>query len=97
MRAKEVKWATAGFIGGFLLCYLLVGAFRPQPAASPVLAKAGPGAAWLPFQAVPAVQVTNLRLPELRIIELPPRWEGPGVLPPSLMNPGYSLDLIDTH
>jgi hypothetical protein len=23
MRAKEVKWATGGFVGGFLLCYLI--------------------------------------------------------------------------
>jgi len=92
MRTKEVKWATGGFLGGFLLCYLLFGVFRPQPAASPVLAKATPGAAWL----LPVVQVTNLQLPGLRI-ESPLRWVGPGLPPPRAPNPGYSLDLIDTH
>ena len=83
-------------MGGFLLCYLLVGAFRSQPAASPVLATATPGAAWLPVPAVPVFQVTNLQLPELRI-ESPPRWVGPGLPPPGALNTGYSLDLIDTH
>jgi hypothetical protein len=96
MRAKEVKWATGGFVAGFLLCYLLVGAFRSEPAASPVIARAAPGAAWLPVPAVPVVRVTNLRLPELRM-ESPPRWVGRGLHPPRTLNGGYSLDLIDTH
>ena len=98
MRAKEVKWAMGGFLGGFLLCYLLVGAFRSQPAASPVLAKATPGAAWLPAPVLPVFEVTNFPLPEIRI-ELPPRVVGPvpEPPPPQLLNPNYSLDLIDTH
>jgi hypothetical protein len=91
-----MKWATGGFVGGLLLCYLLVGAFRSEPAASPVLVKATSGAAWLPVPAVPVVRVTNLPLPELRI-ESPPRWVGRRLPPRRALNRGYSLDLIDTH
>lgn len=94
MKVNEVKWATGGLAGGFLL-YLLVGTFRSQPAVSPLLAKA-PGAAWLPVPAMSVVQVTNLELPELRI-ESPPRWVGLGLPSLGVLNSGYSLDLIDTH
>jgi hypothetical protein len=37
MRAREMQWAAAGFVGGFLLCYLLVGASRSQPPAPGLL------------------------------------------------------------
>ena len=99
MPAREAKWAAGGFAGGFLFCYLLIGAFQPRPAAPPLLASAKPTAAWPPVPAVPAVpivQATNLELPEFHI-QSPPRWLGPGLPPPGVVNPGYSLDLIDTH
>ena len=95
MPAREIRWAAAGFIGGFLLCYLLIGAFQSHRPASPLLARVRPATAWPPVPAVPGVQVTNVALPELRI-ELPPRWHGPE-LHPGQPHPGYSLDLIDTH
>jgi hypothetical protein len=95
MPAREIKWGAGGFIGGFLLCYLLIGAFRSQTPASPLLAKVTSPAAWPSAPAVLVVQVTNFPLPELRIEALP-RWLGPG-LPPGPPHPGYSLDLIDTH
>jgi hypothetical protein len=95
--AREIKWAAGGFIGGFLLCYLLLGAFQFQPAASPPFAKATPITTWLPVPASPVVGVTNSQSPEL-IIELPQQWvpPPPGLLP-GAPRPGYSLDLIDTH
>jgi hypothetical protein len=56
MRARELKWAAAGFAGGFLFCYCLIGAFQSHPAAAPpLLASAAPAAAWHPVQVVPAV------------------------------------------
>jgi hypothetical protein len=99
MTARNIKWAVSGFVGGFLFCYLLIGAFQSQRAASPLLAKATPAVAWpqAPVIAtVPTVLVTNLGLSELHI-ESPPRWLGPGLPPPRVSNPNYSLDLIDTH
>jgi hypothetical protein len=34
--SKEVRWALSGFIGGFILCYFLTGAFhQPQQSARP--------------------------------------------------------------
>jgi hypothetical protein len=56
MRAREMKWAAGGFVGGFLLCYLLIGASRSQPPALGLLTKATPITAWPP---VPLV-VTNI-------------------------------------
>lgn len=96
MTAREIKWAAGGFLGGFLLCYLLIGAFQTQPASPGLVTKAAPVTAWPPVQVALAPLPTNLQPPEV-IIELPPRWEGPGVPRPSLLNPGYSLDLIDTR
>ena len=95
MPAREIKWAAGGFIGGFVLCYLLLGAFQPQTPAAPLLPWVTPTTAWPAVAVVPGVQVTNFPLPELRI-ESPSRWLGPG-LPPGPPHPGYSLDLIDTH
>ena len=96
MRRREITWAAGGFIGGFLLCYLLIGAFQSHRPASRFLARMTPAAAWPPVAATPAVQLTNVTWPELRI-ESPPRWLGPGTAP-GCVRPGYSLDLIDdTH
>jgi hypothetical protein len=95
MPTREMKWGAGGFLGGFLLCYLLIGGLLSQPPASPLVARMTPTTAWPAVAAVPGVQVTNFPLPELRI-ESPPRWLGPG-LPPGPPHPGYSLDLIDTH
>src|SRR5437660_12616174 len=95
MPTLEIKSAAGGFLGGFLVCCLLMGAVRLQPAASPLLAKVTPANGWPPVPAVPGAQNTNLPLLELRI-ESPPRWSGPG-LPPGPPQPGYSLDLIDAH
>src|SRR5512140_2429870 len=91
IQARETKWAACGFTGGFLLCYLLLGAFRSQSPAPALLTKAVPITAW---PTVPAV-VTNIQLPELRIMG-PDRWVGPR-MPSDPRLPGYSLDLIDTH
>ncbi len=91
MRAREMKWAVGGFVGGFLLCYILLGAFRVQPPAPGLLTKAAPITA---RPTLPAV-VTNIQTPELRIIG-PDRWLGP-TLPTDPRQPGRSLDLIDTH
>jgi len=95
---REIKWAVCGCLGGFLFCYLLVGAFRAQPISSPPpLVKAVGNVAWPVLPAPPVVAVTNLKAPELRV-ELPPRWVGPSwELPSEIGRPGYFLDLIDTH
>ena len=100
MSAREIKWAVGGFLGGFLLCYLLIGVFQSQPVSpdlltSPeLLTNAAPGTVWPFGPLAPAVLATN---GQPTVIELPPRWveqpTGMAVTPP----PGYSLDLIDTH
>src|ERR1035437_979620 len=95
MPAREIKWASGGFLGGFLLCYVLIGGLRSQPSASPLLARVTPSTVRPTAVAVPRVQVMNVVLPDLRV-ESSPRWLGPG-LPPGPPHPGYSLDLIDTH
>jgi hypothetical protein len=96
MPRRELKWAAAGFIGGFLLCYLLIGASQFQRPASSHLARITPPTVWPPVPAVSGVQLTNTALPEFRI-ESPPRWRGPEPTP-DRRHPGYSLDLIDdTH
>ncbi len=92
MARRKIKWAAAGFVGGFLLCYLLIGAFQSPRAPSRLMARVTAPPAFPP---VPTVQVTNIALPQLRI-QSPPRWPGSGV-PPASPHPGYSLDLIDTH
>jgi hypothetical protein len=95
MPRREMKWAAAGFIAGFLLCYLLIGAAQFQRPASR-LARVTPPMVWPPVPTVSGVQLTNLALPEFRI-ESSPRWLGPGP-PPGRPHGGYSLDLIDdTH
>ena len=88
MRAPEIKWTAGGFVGGFLLCYLLLGPFRSQSPAPGLLTKATPVTPWL---------MTNSQLPEVRIA-LPDRWveQVPGT-PRSPKPLGYSLDLIDTR
>jgi len=88
MRTRETKWAAGGFVGGFLLCYLLLGAFRSQSPAPGLLTRATPVTAW---------EVTNVQLPEVRIVS-PDRWveQVPG-MPRGPKPPGYSLDLIDTR
>ena len=93
MKPREVNWAAGGFAAGFLLCYVLIGAFRARPSGPALLTKATPTpVAWRPALAV----VTNIQLPELHIV-LPDRWEHvPGTLSDP-RPPGYSLDLIDTH
>ncbi len=91
MSAREIKWAAGGFIGGFLLCYLLIGAFRSPSPAPGGLTKAALITAW---PTLPVV-VTNIQLPELHILG-PDRWVGPEA-PAGYMPPSYSLDLIDTH
>jgi hypothetical protein len=94
LKGREIKWAVGGFLGGFSLCYVILGAFGHQPGASPLLAKVTPVTALPAIPAVAATTVTNLPLPAFRI-ELPPRWVGTSPEPPG---PGYSLDLIDdTH
>ncbi len=88
-----MKWAASGFVAGFLLCYLLVSAFRSQPGAAGLLTRATPLAARSPMPPV----VTNIPLPGVRIGS-PDRWVDrmPGM--PSIPRPlGYSLDLIDTR
>jgi len=95
MPAREIKWAAGGFIGGFLLCYLLIGAFQSQTPASPLLAKVTPSAEWPRTPAHIAVHVTNFPSPVLRV-ESPPRWLG-SELPPGPPYPGYRFDLIDSH
>ena len=92
MKRREIKWAAWGFLGGFLLCCLLIGGLRPEPAAPRVLAGWPGTTVWPPWRTSPSNQLTNLQVPELRI-ELPPRWEPPPVVMPL----GSSLDLIDTH
>ena len=95
MKAREVKWAAGGFVGGFLLCYLLIGAFRATPPGPSLLTKATP-ITWPPVLAVPAM-VTNIQFPEMRIVG-PDRWvEQVRGMPSHPRPPGYSLDLIDTH
>jgi hypothetical protein len=93
MRAQELKWAAGGFVGGFLLCYLLIGAFRSQPHTPAPAPAPGPVTLVTPATTWPSgfVRVTNIQLPELRIIA-PDRWTEPVPLPR-----GYTLDLIDTH
>jgi hypothetical protein len=88
-----MRWAAGGFLGGFLLCYLLLTPFRPQPPAPGLLTSATPSTTWPP---VPAV-ATNIQLPEVRIAS-PDRWvdQMPG-MPPGPRPPGYSLDVIDTR
>ena len=91
MPRSEIKWAAGGFIGGFLLCYILLAAAQAQRPASPRLARVTLPVAWPPVP-LTAVQLTNMALPELRS-EASPQRLGPGPAP----HPGYSLDLIDTH
>jgi hypothetical protein len=81
-----MRWAVAGFVGGFLLCYLLIGTSQSPRPASPPLALVTPPVA-------PEVQVTKLVLPKFHT-ESPARWLGPGPAP-NRPHPGYSLDLID--
>jgi hypothetical protein len=96
-RAREIRWAIAGFASGFVLCYLLTAAFRPERAASPGLAKAGAAPVWRSGPATPGFQITNSQLPVLHI-QLPPQSEGPTMeLMPDVPRPVYSFDLIDTH
>ena len=93
MQAREMKWVAVSFFIGFLLCYLLLAAFRSQPPAPRLLTTATPNIAW---PSAPVV-MTNIQLPELRILG-PNRWvdQMPGT--PSVQSPpGYSLDLIDTR
>lgn len=90
---KIQMWA---FIGGFLFCYLLIGNLKSQRTAPKVVAMR-PVAARLVLPAVPEVEVTNFRLPQVRI-ELPPRGlDQPDGLLHDVRRPGYSLDLIDTR
>jgi len=93
IQARDMKWAGGGFVAGFLLCYLLIGAFRSQSPAPGLVTKATPRTAWPPVLGV----VTNIQLPEVRIAS-PERWveQVPG-MPSAPKPPGYSLDLIDTH
>jgi hypothetical protein len=42
MKVREFKWAIGGFIGGFLLCYLLFSTFRAEHRASGLLTQALP-------------------------------------------------------
>ena len=95
MKAPDMKWAAAGFVGGFLLCYLLLGAFRATPPRAAFLTKAAP----ITWSSVPSVSlvVTNVQLRELHIVE-PDRWldQLPG-MPFNHRRSGYSLDLIDTR
>ncbi len=94
---REIKWAAGGFIGGFLVCWLLIGVFRPEPPTSPPLTGATPSAAWPPVPLAPAVEFTNLELPELRIETPRLRWVWPSPIQLVAPQSGYSLDLIDTH
>jgi hypothetical protein len=98
MPRREIKWAAVGFAGGFLLCYLLVGAFQSHRPASSLLARVTSASAWPAVPVLLGPQFTNVALPELRI-ESPPRWRGPAMAPGAPYRPhrGYSLDLIDTH
>ena len=95
MPARELRCAAGGFLVGFLVCYLLIGAFQSHQPASPPIAKVTPATASPPVPPFPLVQVTNVAPPRLRI-QSPPRGPAPGLLP-GRPHPGYSLDLIDTH
>jgi hypothetical protein len=87
-----MKWATGGFLVGFILCYLLL-AFPSQPPRAAGLVGSATPSITPPSSQVTFV-VTNIQLPEIRI-PMTDRWldQGPGTPP----GPGYSLDLIDTR
>ena len=86
---REIKWAVAGFVGGFLFCYVLLAVFRTPP-TPPALAKATPVAAWPPAPVRPAFVITSPPSEFLPRRVEPRQLGGP--------RPGYSLDLIDdTH
>jgi hypothetical protein len=93
MTARDKKWATAGFVGGFLLCYLLLAVLGHRQTAVSVPAKAAPAMAWT-FPGTATAPNTSLPTRQL-VIESPLRWVG---TLPERPGPGYSLDLIDdTH
>ena len=95
--AREIKWAVAAFVGGFVLCFVLTAVLRPERAASPGLAKAGAALVWRNGPATPGFQITNSQLPVLHI-QLPPQSERPTMeLMPDVPRPVHSFDLIDTH
>jgi hypothetical protein len=109
MSAREIKWAVTGFVGGFLLCYLLLGSFRAEPRAPSLVTWATPST---PPLRAPATgdrpgnarvdvvilrEVTNTPLPQR---DLRPdrwdRWVGPR-LPTDPSQRADSLDLLDTR
>ncbi len=92
MVRREIKWAAGGFVGGFLLCYFLMGTCQSPRPASPLLGQVTPAE---PVPLVLAAQFTNLALPKLHHDSIPRRL-GPGTAS-GLPHPYYSLDLIDTH
>ena len=93
MPAREMKWVVGGFVGGFMACYLLLGALRQQPAGASALAKVTPASAWPLLPTPAAAMPTNLPAKEFHL-HLPPRWVGTS---PEPAGPGYSTDLIDDH
>jgi hypothetical protein len=102
MNSKEVKWATCGFLFGFLLCYALFDMLKPQASRSTQVANATQTQASsmrtiAPIIVTPALAltVTNFSTPRLNI-ELPLRWvDSPSGLKDTIWAPGYSVDLID--
>src|SRR5882724_7252269 len=100
MNSREVKWATCGFLFGFLLCYALFDMLKPQASRSTQLANAtqtrsSSSATISPIIITPALTVTNFSMARLNI-ELPPRWvDSPSGLKDATLRPGYSLDLSD--
>src|SRR5689334_18082229 len=100
MNSKEVKWATCGFLFGFLLCYALVDMLKLQASRSTRVANAtqtlsSSMSTISPIVIMPALTVTNFSMPRLNI-ELPLRWvDSPSGLKDTIWSPGYSVDLID--
>ena len=90
MKAREARWVAGGLVAGCLLCCLLAGASRHQPAASPPSAGATPTITWPTMTGLSTREVRVLQVPGLPL-RLPTEWV------PGPAQPGYSLDLIDTH